>query len=200
MINSILVELSDPRILPFNKREALRYLGVKDCDEALNMVLEEMIKYAYDLATPKASYIKLPIVVEHGVVDLGFDKIESKALSKNLSGCNEAYVFVATIGLQIDQAIERLFRIDRAKGVILDSVSSTLIESFCNYVNDMFKKDGSLCPRFSPGYGDCNIRHQKSILNVLDAYRKTGVSLLETCMMVPFKTVTAFVGIKEIKE
>ena len=50
--------------------------------------------------------------------------------------------------------------------------------------------------RFSPGYGDFDLKYQKDILEYLDANKKIGISLTDSLMMIPTKSITAIIGIK----
>ena len=52
-----------------------------------------------------------------------------------------------------------------------------------------------LRPRFSPGYGDLPLELQKDVFRVLDCPRKIGLSLNESLLMSPSKSVTAIIGI-----
>ena len=52
-----------------------------------------------------------------------------------------------------------------------------------------------LKPRFSPGYGDLPLEMQRDIFRVLDCSRKIGLTLNESLLMSPSKSVTAIVGI-----
>ena len=50
-------------------------------------------------------------------------------------------------------------------------------------------------PRFSPGYGDFPLEAQKDIFRTLDCSRKIGLTLNESLLMSPSKSVTAIVGL-----
>lgn len=50
-------------------------------------------------------------------------------------------------------------------------------------------------PRFSPGYGDFSIAHQGEILRLLDSAKKIGLSMTESSMLIPTKSVTAVIGL-----
>ena len=54
-----------------------------------------------------------------------------------------------------------------------------------------------LRPRFSPGYGDFSIEHQKQILQMLNAAKEIGVSSTESSMLTPTKSVTALIGLSK---
>ena len=53
--------------------------------------------------------------------------------------------------------------------------------------------------RYSPGYGDLDIRVNKDILNLLNAHRKIGVTVTDTGIMIPRKSVVALIGITDKK-
>ena len=53
-----------------------------------------------------------------------------------------------------------------------------------------------LIMRFSPGYGDWALSAQRELLRMLDASRTVGVSLTDTMLMVPSKSVSAVIGVR----
>ena len=54
----------------------------------------------------------------------------------------------------------------------------------------------SLVARYSPGYADFPLAAQRELLALLDAPRKVGVSLTDSLLMVPSKSVSAVIGVK----
>ena len=192
-----LINIQDCSILNIDNNEVKRYLKIHKFDTQNDALIEECKKEVYKAARPRSVYSRECIYIENGKVDFCFDKVESKNLSKNLCQCKEAYVFCATLGIEIDRLIQKYAKIEPSKSVVIDSVATTLIEEFCDYINKFLGEKNKLCPRFSAGYGDYSIKHQKMILERLDASRKIGVSLLESYMMTPAKTVSAIIGIKE---
>ncbi|HQE70821.1 MAG TPA: hypothetical protein PK071_06860, partial [Atopobiaceae bacterium] len=48
---------------------------------------------------------------------------------------------------------------------------------------------------FSPGYGDLPLAVQPVLLSSVDAQRRLGISLTDTLLMVPTKSITAVTGI-----
>ena len=49
--------------------------------------------------------------------------------------------------------------------------------------------------RFSPGYGDLPLDVQRPLFAALDVPRKIGVSLTDSLLMAPSKSVSAIIGI-----
>lgn len=196
MITINTLSLTDCSKLSANQAEAMRYLGVKDPDTALVELYQKCEKEIYDIASPKAVYIKSDITLDCDAVDFGFMRVQSKNLAKNLCGCKEAYVFCATLGIGLDRHFEKLSAISQSRATVFSATASSLIESFCGYVNKELVGQKESRPRFSCGYGDFSIEHQVDILKVLEADKRLGVYLTDSFMMVPVKTVTAIIGIR----
>ena len=54
-----------------------------------------------------------------------------------------------------------------------------------------------LVRRYSPGYGDFPLEAQRELLGILDTPRAIGVSLTDTLLMAPSKSVSAVIGVKK---
>jgi 5-methyltetrahydrofolate--homocysteine methyltransferase len=68
-----------------------------------------------------------------------------------------------------------------------------LCDEFCKDIKA--ELNVNLKPRFSPGYGDLDLSCQKDIFKLLDCSKKIGLTLNDSLLMSPTKSVTAFVGI-----
>jgi cobalamin-dependent methionine synthase I len=55
----------------------------------------------------------------------------------------------------------------------------------------------ALRPRFSPGYGDLPLELQTNLFKVLDCQHFIGLTLNDSMLMSPSKSVTAIVGLRE---
>lgn len=182
-----------------NKKEALRYMGISKvtANDGLEELYLSCLTDFLKAVKYKACYRKTDIIFKgDGVIDLGFGEFKSCHLERNLEGCKKAYIFAATTGTDVDRLILRLSKTSPSKAVIADTIGSAAIEDFCDILNAKLKEEGECKPRFSCGYGDFSIENQKNILEFLDAYKKLGISLSESFMMTPKKSVTAIVGIK----
>ena len=49
-------------------------------------------------------------------------------------------------------------------------------------------------PRFSPGYGDLPLALQREVFAALDCPRRIGLTLSDSLLMSPTKSVTALIG------
>lgn len=197
MIRPTIIKISDVTNLEIKDTEIKRYLGVFGVEKQVEELICELKSEVLEKSTPIAAYIRTPVCVSENIIDFGFEKIRSNNLSKNLRDCDNAFVFASTLGVEVDRLIEKYMRTEPSKGVVVSSISSALIESFCDYVNSMIVRECKSCTRFSPGYGDFSIKHQEGILKVLEANKLLGISLTDSYMMKPSKSVTAIIGIKK---
>jgi cobalamin-dependent methionine synthase I len=83
--------------------------------------------------------------------------------------------------------------------MILDAAAAEMIEKYLDAEEEKVLADPALAGltmnrRFSPGYGDLPLSVQKGFLAALDAERTVGIHLTATNLMVPRKSVTAFMA------
>ena len=88
---------------------------------------------------------------------------------------------------------------DIAFASMLDGCASSAVESLCNSVENKLTAEYSaqgyfVTDRFSPGYGDLPLSIQPDFCAALDTTRKIGVSVSESGIMIPRKSVTALIG------
>jgi len=187
---------ASPSTLRVEIREVLRYLNIKDPDEALLSRIYTCIEEARRVIMPKAVYLKCSVNIEGSLVTVGPLKMNSKNLATFLSGVEEAYLFVATLGAAADREVNKYLKTEPSKGVIMNGAMIAYIEAFCDKLNGYLLGSDKSSKRYSPGYGDLSLEHQRELLNILDAERRVGISLTESFLMVPTKSVSAIVGIK----
>lgn len=129
---------------------------------------------------------------------------KSQKMARALQGAIKVVCFIATIGRQIDNEIENLINGGAlAHGYIADALASGAVESLADrFHNDIAKEiarqDHSVGLRFSPGYCDWPVTEQQKLFPLLDN-DAVGVTLGDTSLMVPRKTISALFGIFEGK-
>ena len=193
MITVIQKNYTEP---PLNQKEILRYLGVKKLDADTENLLNSAYNEFNKNAVYKVCHAVLPVKITDDNCNFSVFSFKSKDLAKNLSGTKRVIVFGATIGIGIDRLINKYSIISPAKAVVLDAIGSERIEALCDsFCEDIKLEYGNLKPRFSAGYGDLPIEKQKEIFSLLGCDKKIGLTLNDSFMMSPSKSVTAFVGI-----
>ena len=76
----------------------------------------------------------------------------------------------------------------------------SLCDVFCEELSQELQEEGYLTSRFSPGFGDLPLTIQHDVFRVLDCSRKIGLTLNESLLMSPSKSVTAFAGISRCRQ
>lgn len=132
-------------------------------------------------------------------------KIQSRSLCRNLRDCKSAYLMAATLGIGPDRLIARASVAKMSRAVILQAAAAAMIEAWCDEVNQKIIKEaedqGLYCrPRFSPGYGDFSLEYQKDFAQILRIQKEIGVSLTQSLLMMPSKSVTAVIGLSPVKK
>lgn len=188
---------------PVDMGEILRYMGCRKEEGQILSLAKDCLSEALPKLEYKICYRQFAIHVEPCKTDLSFMVSYSKDLCGNLEGCTRVVLFAATCGIEIDRLISKYGSISPAKALCFQAIGAERIESLCNTFNEQirrsFSEQGLLTkPRFSPGYGDFPLEAQKDMFSVLDCYRKIGLSLNDSLLMSPSKSVTAIIGLAPI--
>ncbi len=185
--------------------EVVRYLGYgkNKPDVQVLKKIEDCICEMKEKLSLRACYERLSLCFDDcGKLSFGNIKTDSKSLRKSLSGCDEVVVFAATIGVGADRIIQRYSVTSPSSAVVAQAVGTALVEKWCDVLCERIegreREDGKfLRPRFSPGYGDFPIEMQRNIFGMLDCPKTIGVSLTDSLLMVPSKSVSAIVGVSK---
>ena len=179
-----------------DRRAVLAYAGGGK-DPRTASLADECISEAMETFTYSVCYVKSELSLCGSSVGFGNTTAHSSSLAKRLDGCKSAIIFAATVGFGIDRLIMRYSAVRPAKALMLQAIGAERIEALCDaFCADAEKRYGSLRARFSPGYGDLPLDFQRDIFALLDCKRSVGISLNESLLMSPTKSVTAIVGIE----
>lgn len=186
---------------PISEREILRYAGCREADDEILALMRACVDEARGKLTYKLIYRELQIcdITQDSHINFGTFTMASADLAKNLRGCDRVIIFAATVGIELDRLIYKYGKISPAKALMMQAIGAERIEAlcdvFCDEIGKELPSEYRLKPRFSPGYGDLPMDVQKEIIAILDAPKHIGLSLNESLLMSPSKSVTAFVGI-----
>ena len=125
----------------------------------------------------------------------------SRNLAEFLAGCREVVLMGATAGSEIMEAIAGDMASDRVtRAVVLDAAASEIVDAaldwIMSYLNQTLRREGKALKktRYSAGYGDLPLENQRVMHQLLDMGR-LGVTITDSCLLVPEKSVTAITGI-----
>lgn len=181
-----------------NKAEILRYLRTnsKIQDAALLKLIDDAMDEVNRSVSPKSIYRIYDCSVTDDALIIDRFAFKSRRLAQNLKGCTRVAVLGATVGTEGDRLL-RKYSAEGAKLVIMQAVLASKIEEVCDAVQDNIEKENHVktSQRYSPGYFDLDISEQKKIFALLEITKRCGITLTDTCQMIPTKSVTAFTGI-----
>lgn len=187
---------------PVDRREALRYAGARGDSPDAEAILAECISESENTLSFRLCYGEYPLTRVENLLDFGFARVESAKLSEHLLGCSSVIVVTATLGIGIDRLISKYSRLSQAKALMLQGLGAERIEALLDLFCEEQRREKTahgmaLTARFSAGYGDLSLEFQREIFKALDCERKIGLTLNDSLIMSPTKSVSAIIGIKK---
>lgn len=169
----------------FDEKRILRLIGYK---KKRQMIKEPVYKLILEQKN------KLPRLLEPAAV---YAIIDYNQTNKHpiFDHALKVALCVCTIGPKLEKEVESLTKKNELlQAFILDALGSEAAEEVAIQSDKMLAekaREMNLWPskRFSPGYGKWDITEQRFIFGILPG-RDIGVSLRESCMMVPRKSIS----------
>lgn len=190
LINDIEIELDEEEILRLlSSKKGNR--SKKKASSILTDNIREAMKSSLELIKPKAIY----------------DIVDSSSLNPRFlfKKSEKTILAVCTIGRDLEtRGSQFISKGELSKGVIIDAIASHAAEQTAEHVNKTIIediKDGikgkKVTLRFSPGYCQWELgKGQEMIFNLLET-DKIGVTLSESMLMTPIKSVSFAINIGE---
>ncbi len=187
--------------LDINYKEVLRYLKSSEMENyEIKALILNVIEEIKKISSPKYIYSFYDIKKAEQISILNTKiNIKSLNLMHHLRNSNSIAIMAATLGAEVDRNIKINEKINLTKSLIMDAVATAYIERVCDYAQESIRKEAkdrgyNITSRFSPGYGDLNIETQRDIIFLSNAF-KIGITLTDSYMMIPRKSVTAIIGL-----
>ena len=195
--------------LKIDEEEVLRYQGysknkVKNQSEVILQITQEEITRGHNLFKPQGIYSSTKIKqisFSDGRVDLenGFSLNFSNSIINLLKGTSYLVLGVVTVGSSLENKVSEFFtQGEYPRAIALDAVGTVAVESLSRYIRNLVCQEAKeqffkTTRYFSPGYGDWDISQQKDIFKIIPT-NKIGVSLTESCMILPRKSLSWIIG------
>lgn len=192
--------------LPFDRTEIELTLGYADGEIPVHFagMIDEAVEQLPKRCEIRAGYgifdASRPEGRPDGLVVGGkifrLDKIVTGQIKKS----TQAALFVATIGPSMEEWSRQLLKgEDPALGYIADVAASTTAETVTNLLHDhigekMRSLGLNITNRYSPGYCNWPVSEQHQLFSLLPE-EFCGVSLSESALMYPIKSVSGIIGI-----
>ncbi len=186
--------------LSYNDREIIRYMGARETNDEVAAMIADCKRECSFAFTPRVCYAVCDVSVGDGEVTLGDLLIRSRDLAKCLDGCEKAVVFTATVGFPIDRLIKKYSLLSPVRALIMSAIGTAQVETLCDmFADDMRNAYGDVRPRYGVGYGDFSLSYQTDIFSRLQVTHRLGVTLTDSLLMSPTKSVSAVIGIGACK-
>jgi hypothetical protein len=183
----------------------LRLAGYSDKRPApprLVEAAERTIERTHALARPRAVYeVHETAAAEDGSVLLGGGRFTGKILAKVLGGSDLAAVYAATLGPELDAESSRLSgQGDVLSSVLLDTAGSLVLgKASITFIQRVFSAEAAprgfaVTPPFGPGQCRWDLAEQRVLFDLI-APSRIGITLTDTFLMIPKKSVSGILGI-----
>ena len=183
-----------------DKSEILRYMGAGPRAEGLDGLIHRAVEEVTGAARPQWVAREFPLEVQGSCSVVAGTPLESKSLADHLRGCGSVFLFALTLGPEVDRLLRRASLTDLAMMPVLQATAAALTEEWADRVQEELQQQAEqrglfLRPRYSPGYGDLGLETQEFLFRALEVSKRTGITLTDSWMMVPSKSVSAFIGV-----
>ena len=187
-------------LMPIDRAEALRYLGVRgEPPPETQRALTRCEKLLRETARPRTLWRLFPLAPDGSFSGAAF-RPGGRDVRAHLSRCRRVVAMAATLGMEAELLLRRAQSRSMGDAVLLDALGSAAVEQVCDRLCAALAErfaPARLTARFSPGYGDWALSEQGALFRLLNVTKELGVSLTESGLMVPQKSVTALIGISD---
>lgn len=189
-----------------DRAEAFRYMGMRggEIPEKINELADECEQRLLAAISPKFVYAVFELERLHDTDGILVKNtplvLKGKSIAEHLAGCEKCVLFAATLGAGADTVIRGFESGAMEKAVIADSLASAAIEQVCDLAEQEIKEKlagMNFTWRFSPGYGDLPLDIQRDFLETLNAAKRIGLTVTDSLILIPRKSVTAVIGVSE---
>lgn len=186
------------------KAQVLHYLGVGgEIDDGLHQRINTCIARMTAVCRPRYVWRQFPLA-GHGSASLESPPFDfpGEDVKTLLRDCSTVLLFALTMGDAVETLIRQTAVKSQTDALILDACASAACEQSCDdlqcELENRFCKDGIYATdRFSPGYGDLPLSCQPDFLRLLNAEKMIGLTLTESRILIPRKSVTALFGLAD---
>ena len=193
--------MADAKLTAISRNETLQYLGWlgSPIPDELEDEITRCENRILETARPRAVWRLFDLLPDGSLAGTLF-RPEGHDVPELLKDCTQVILMAVTLGGEAERLLLSAQARSMGDAVILDAAAGAAVENVCdNLCRDLEARFSPrfLTDRFSPGYGDFPFSQQRAFFDLLDITRRIGVSLTESGLMLPQKSVTALLGIAD---
>ncbi len=207
ILDSSWLEVSiSPAALSIRKKKIAQSMGYGESTipEYFSDIIDSVLIRLPEMCTIVAGYRIVSVAAEiyrsDGLlVDGTFYTMQSR-ITSHLRKAEKAALFVCTIGEAMDDWAASLFSMgDGVTGHFVDTIASLIVENAADYLHRYIKEQVlshslRVTNRYSPGYCGWSVAEQHLLFASIPA-KSCGVTLTESALMIPKKSVSGIIGI-----
>lgn len=192
--------------LDISKEEVVRVLHGGEEDESHQFyidILEKEFLRLNDYSDIQGGYIETD--------DIKFDAVNKtikvsacdfnvgRIVFNELKPSEKILVFTCTAGKPICDYAKEEYKSDVLKGFLIESLANVMVETAMDKIQDSIReeyrmKNLLISNRFSPGYCNWDVAEQHNLFRLLPK-NFCGVSLTDSALMQPIKSISGFIGV-----
>lgn len=184
--------------------QTLLGFGDEQAHEPFPQYIREVLAIAEDLKSISGSYIffdSISFDLEHNTITINDTVFNTgKIITRQLRKAATAALFVCTAGTELELFAKEQMKIGNIpEAYIADLAGSVIVEAALDKMQASLAADlekGGLCitNRYSPGYCGWNVKEQQHLFELLPK-GICNITLAESSMMYPIKSVSGIIGI-----
>ncbi len=192
-----------PREIIVPERAALVRLGFR-AKQGIPAQFRELYQstreQVLEVAKPLALVTELPCRwdMKGEFLELTDRRIWGKLAGRQLKNCEKLSLLLVTLGETVDRKIEQAHQDgDDLRSFFLDAQASELVEFATRKIDAALREQNNQfkgSARISPGYGDLSLGHNLWVVEVLGGEKHGITSREDSCILLPRKTISAFIG------
>jgi hypothetical protein len=188
-----------------DRDEVLRFQGYKKGidvpDAAVLALFDEALALGESLVEPRVVYRAAPVTGQGPeLIEAGGERLTIPAIGRLWGSLEAVGAGVCTVGSAIEERVRELWDSrELPLAVMLDSVGSAAVESLAEYANDLLCQAAivagtKVTNRISPGYAGWDTTEQAALFRLCSG-GPIGVTLNDSCVMTPGKSISFLVGV-----
>ena len=179
--------------LGINRSELYEQMGYGDAapDEATVRETETILAEVKNLLKPRFCFFVVPELPHFST---------GKIIERQLRGAEAYALFICTAGTEYEEYLKRLNEAgDMVRVFIADALGSVIAEKTADCMEKALQENieklgWNHTNRFSPGYCGWHVSQQQLLFPLFNG-ETCGVSLTESCLMLPIKSVSGIIGL-----
>lgn len=169
-------------------------------DERTSALIDDCEEKLRKAAKPRSVSRVFDIFRDGERLLIGENELIGNDIKNHLKDCEKAAVVCSTLSADVDKFLKKQALSDALSGLISDALASAYAETVSEEaLSDLLGKmsgyNGTWI--FAAGYGDFPLEQLPTLLSLVDAERKIGVSCLASGMLSPCKTIVGVAGLSK---